>query len=131
MRGFSLRAAVGQEQLARWCLAHPAPSMQICAVAEPGTTRITPDGTRGCLSIVWADAPQHLGLQAQEEMLVTFSGEVADRHPPTAASPEGEAATTQLTEGVRLLTWGDPLLEGWLENIGGTPLRIPNIRRWA
>jgi hypothetical protein len=39
------------------------------------------------LSVVWADAPQHLGLQAQEEVLVTFSGEVADRHPPTAASP--------------------------------------------
>jgi hypothetical protein len=28
----------------------------------------------------------------------------------------------KLTEGVRLLTWGDPLLEAWLGAIRGTPL---------
>jgi hypothetical protein len=80
------------------------------------------DGTNGCLSLVWTDAPQHLGLQAQEELLVTFSGEVADRHPPTEATADDEAAIAKLTEGVRLLTWGDPLLEAWLMAIRGAPL---------
>jgi hypothetical protein len=99
---------LSQKRLATWCLAHPASGMQIAAVPEPGTNATTADGTEGCLSIVWADAPQYLGLQAQEEVLVSFSGELADRHPPTAASPGDEAATAKVTEGVRLLTWGDP-----------------------
>jgi hypothetical protein len=116
------RAALSQKRLAAWCLAHPAPGMQITTVPEPGTITAIGDGTEGCLTIVWANAPQHLGLQAQEEILVTFSGEVADRHPPTAANPGDQEATATLTEGVRLLTWGDPLLEAWLEAIRGDQL---------
>ena len=96
--------------------------MQIATVPEPATLTTTVDGTAGCLSIVWADAPQYLGLQAQEELLVTYNGEVADRHPPTAASADDEAATAKLSEGVRLLTWGDPALEAWLTAIRGAPL---------
>jgi len=116
------RAALSQKRLAAWCLAHPVPDMQIATVPEPGAITTTADGTEGCLSIVWADAPHHLGLHAQEEVLVTFSGEVADRHPPTAASPDDQVAMAKLTESVRLLTWGDPLLEAWLGAIRGTPL---------
>lgn len=118
----SSRAALSQMRLASWCLAHPAPGMHIATVPEPGTMTTTADGTNGCLSLVWADAPHHLGLQAQEELLVTFSGEVADRHPPTAASASDEATTINLSEGVRLLTWGDPLLEAWLTAIRGDQL---------
>ena len=115
-------AALSQKRLAAWCLAHPAPGMQIATVPEPGAITATVDGTEGCLSIGWADAPDHLGLHAQEEVLVTFSGELADRHPPTAASPDDQAAVGKLTEGARLLTWGDPLLEAWLEAIRGALL---------
>jgi superfamily II DNA or RNA helicase len=111
----SIRAPMSQRHLASWCLAHPTPGMQIVAVPEPGTIATIADGTEGCLSVIWPDAPQHLGLQAQEEMLVTFSGEIADRHPPTAANPDDQTATAELTEGVRLLTWGDPVLEAWLD----------------
>jgi ERCC4-related helicase len=118
----SIRAPMSQRHLASWCLAHPTPGMQIVAVPEPGTIATIADGTEGCLSVIWPDAPQHLGLQAQEEMLVTFSGEVADRHPPTSANPGDQTATAELTEGVRLLTWGDPLLEAWLECLRGVPL---------
>ena len=122
------RIAMSQTRLAAWCLAHPTPGMQIAAVPEPGTIATTADGTEGCLSIVWPDAPQHLGLQAQEEVLITFSGAVADRHPPTAASPAEQAATARLTEGVRLLTWGDPLLEAWLARVRGIPLTDADYR---
>jgi hypothetical protein len=76
----------------------------------------------GVISRAKPDTPHHLGLHAEEEVLVTFSGEVADRHPPTAASPENQATMAKLTEGVRLLTWGDPLLEAWLEATRGAPL---------
>jgi len=122
------RTALSQKRLAAWCLAHPAPGMQMSAVPEPGAIATTADGTEGCLSIIWPDAPQHLGLQAQEEVLVTFSGEVADRHPPTAASPDDQVATAKLTEGVRLLTWGDPLLGAWLESVRGVPLTDVDYR---
>ena len=116
------RAALSQKPLAVWCLAHPAPGMRIATVPEPGAITTTADGTEGCLGIVWADAPDHLALHAQEAVLVTFSGEIADRHPPTAANPDDQATTGKLTEGVRLLTWGDPLLEAWLELIRRGPL---------
>ena len=102
--------------------------MQIAAVPEPGTIATTANGTAGCLSIVWPAAPQHLGLQAEEEVPVTFNGEVADRHPPTAATADGEAVTLKLSEGVRLLTWGDPLLEAWLESVRGAPLTDAEYR---
>jgi len=36
-----------------------------------------------------------------------------------AASPGDQAATAKVTEGARLLTCGDPLLEAWLEAIRG------------
>jgi Helicase conserved C-terminal domain len=121
-------SALSQTRLAAWCLAHPTPGMQITAAPEPGTIATTADGTEGCLSFVWPGAPQHLGLQAQEEVLVTFSGEVADRHPPTAASPGDQTATAKLTEGVRLLTWGDPFLGAWLESIRGAPLTDADYR---
>jgi hypothetical protein len=76
--------------------------MQITTVLEPGTTIPIANGTEGVLSIAWPNAPQHLGLQAEEEVLVTFSGKVADRHPPTAANP-GDHAAAKPTEGVRLV----------------------------
>jgi hypothetical protein len=121
-------SALSQTRLAAWCLAHPTRAMQIAAVQEPGTIATTADGTEGCLNIVWPDAPQHLGLQAEEEVLVTFNGEVADRHPPTAASPGDQAETVKHTEGVRLLAWGDPLLEAWLESVRGAPLTDADYR---
>ena len=76
-------ALVTQEQLAAWCLAHPAPGMRILCVPEPGMATASRVGTQGCLAITWADAPAHLGIEATEEILATFNGELADRHPPT------------------------------------------------
>jgi Helicase conserved C-terminal domain len=116
------RAAVSQEQLAAWCLAHPAPGMRILCVPEPGMTTSHQSGTQGCLAITWAYAPPHLGIEVTEEILATFNGELADRHPPTALAEEDRSDDVQTTEGVRLLTWGDPYLTAWLEAIRGEPL---------
>jgi hypothetical protein len=113
---------ITQDKLAAWALAHPAPGMRIMAVPEPGATHVVQDGTRGCLAIVWAYVPPHLGIESTEEILATFSGEVADRHPPTAPAQGDEGIQGEGMEGVRLLTWGDPYLMAWLEAVRGDPL---------
>jgi superfamily II DNA/RNA helicase len=87
-------ASATREQLAAWCLAHPSPGMRVLCVPEPGMTSSNQSGTQGCLAITWADAPAHLGIEATEEILATFNGALADRHPPTAPA-EGDQ-----TEGV-------------------------------
>jgi SNF2 family DNA or RNA helicase len=120
--------SVTQEQLAAWCLAHPAPGMRILCVPEPGMTSSSQSGTQGCLGITWAYVPPHLCIEPTEEMLATFNGEVADRHPPTALAEQEGAGTIQPTEGVRLLTWGDLYLTAWLETIRGDPLTEENYR---
>ncbi len=108
-----------QRQLATWCLAHHAPGMRVTAVPEPGASETPGDGTTACLAIVWPDAPAHLGVDSTEEMMATFNGELADRHPPSGPSRNFEAGEIRNTDGVRLLTWGDPYLEAWLTAIGG------------
>jgi hypothetical protein len=113
---------VTQEQLVAWCLAHPAPGMRIITVPEPGANTVVQDGTRGCLAITWAYAPPQLGIDPTEEVLATFSGELADRHPPTAPGEGESGMEVEGKEGVRLLTWGDPYLTAWLETVRGTPL---------
>src|SRR5262245_30040743 len=77
-----------QAELAYWCLQHPAPGMQVRTVPEPGTERLATDGTAGCLAVTWPYAPPHLGIGSTEEVLATFSGEVADRHPPTGPTTD-------------------------------------------
>jgi hypothetical protein len=114
--------SVTQGQLAAWCLAHPAPGMRIIVVPEPGTNAVIQDGTRGCLAITWAYAPPHLGIDPTEEILVTFSGALADRHPPTAPGEGEHGVAVEGKAGVRLLTWGDPYLTAWLEAVRGAPL---------
>jgi hypothetical protein len=52
----------------------------------------------------------------------TFSGEVADRHPPTGPTTDEAGVEQPGQEGVRLLTWGDPYLTAWLEAVRGEPL---------
>lgn len=122
------RAPVTQEQLAAWCLAHPAPGMRILCVPEPGMEAVRQSGTQGCLAITWAYAPPHLGIEATEEILATFNGALADRHPPTALVEGDQTQGLQGTEGVRLLTWGDPYLTAWLEAIRGEPLTEGDYR---
>src|SRR5207302_6616608 len=73
-----------QDQLATWCLVHPGPGMRVLGVPEPGSGSPATSGSRGCISLVWALAPSHLGITSTEEVLVTFNAELADRHPPTA-----------------------------------------------
>ncbi len=110
--------SVTQEGLAVWCLTHLAPGMSIAAIPEPGAQVVELDGRRACFSFTWEGAPSHLGILDNEELLVTFSGELADRHPPTAKSGDDEEqimATSR--EGVRLLTWGDPILDTWLRTL--------------
>jgi hypothetical protein len=121
-------APATQEQLAAWCLAHPAPGMRILCVPEPGMTTSYQSGTQGCLAITWADAPAHLGIEATEEILATFNGQLADRHPPTAVAEGGQSGGVQATEGVRLLTWGGPYLTAWLDAIRGEPLSEADYR---
>jgi len=114
--------SVAQGQLATWCLAHAAPGMRIIVVPEPGTNAVGQDGTQGCLAITWAYAPPHLGLAPTEEVLVTFHGALADRHPPTAPGEGEQGVEVEGKAGVRLLTWGDPYLTAWLEAVPGAPL---------
>jgi hypothetical protein len=102
--------------------------MRILSVPEPGMTTSHQSGTQGCLAITWADAPSHLGIETTEEILATFNGSLADRHPPTAPAEEDQTEGVQGTEGVRLLTWGDPYLTAWLEAIRGEPLTEGDYR---
>jgi hypothetical protein len=120
----SAPASVSQSQLAAWCLAHPAPGMRIITVPEPGTQSAPQDGLRGCLAVAWPYAPPHVGIASDEEFLATFDGELADRHPPTGPSETSDGTVTAGREGVRLLTWGDPLLTAWLEAIRGAALAV-------
>ena len=53
----------------------------------------------------------------------TFSGEAADRHPPTGPTTDEAGVEHPGKEGVRLLTWGDPYLTAWPEPIRGEPLK--------
>jgi ERCC4-related helicase len=115
-------APTTQDQLANWCLLHPAPGMRVLGVPEPGRASAAQLGSQGCLSLVWALAPAHVGITSTEEVLVTFSAELADRHPPTAPGEAEDGTRVPGREGVRLLTWGDPLLAAWLEAIRGEPL---------
>ncbi|WP_159690405.1 DEAD/DEAH box helicase [Cognatazoarcus halotolerans] len=113
--------SVSQEELAAWCLTHVPPGMSIMAIPEPGSQTTESDGRRACFRLTWQGAPAPLGILDDEELLVTFNGELADRHPPTAKSADDEEEITATSgEGVRLLTWGDPLLVSWLEAFAGT-----------
>jgi hypothetical protein len=111
-----------QLELARWCLLHPAPGMIVRTVPEPGTSALAAEGALGCVGIVWPYAPSHLGISGTEEVVATFNGEVADRHPPTGPTEEASGVDVPGHEGVRLLTWGDPYLTAWLEAVRGAPL---------
>lgn len=102
-----------QEQLAGWCLSNPAPGMRITSSPEPGNSAALENPLRACYTLAWNYPPPELGIEPGEEVMVTFSGEVADRHPPTA-SVEPVNGDRRQREGVRLLTWGDELLTAWL-----------------
>jgi len=119
---------VTQQQLAAWCLGHPAPGMRITVVPAPGTTTVSQDGTRGCLAITWAYVPGHLGIDSTEEIQATFNGELADRHPPTGPASADGSSEPEGREGLRLLTWGDPYLTAWLEALRGEPLSDDDYR---
>jgi len=108
-----------QAELAYWCLQRPAPGMQVRSVPEPGMNTLAVDGTAGCLTITWPYAPPHLGIGSTEEVLGTFSGELADRHPPTGPTTDTAGVDHPGREGVRLLAWGDPYLTAWLEAVRG------------
>jgi hypothetical protein len=96
--------------------------MQIRNVPEPGTDRLGTDGTAGCLAITLPYAPTQLGMGSIEEVLATFSGELADHHPPTGPTTDAAGVEHPGKEGVRLLTWGDPYLTARLEVVRGEPL---------
>lgn len=105
-----------QDDLAAWCLAHPAPGMHIIAVPEPENQAIVADALGGCHSIRWLYAPAHLGVAPHDEILVTFNGGLADKYPPTSQEIDIVEPSQTGREGVRLLTWGDPYLQAWLES---------------
>lgn len=94
----------------------------------PGTDRLATDGTVRYLIITWPYAPPNLGIGSTEEVLATFSGEVADRHPPTGPTTDATGVEYPGKEGVRLLTLGDPYLTAWLEAVRGEPLTDKDYR---
>lgn len=92
--------------------------MPIEVVPEPNSIGPASIGPRACLSITWSEIPDSWGVDSTETILATFNGELADRHPPTAiVNPDDAFQRGRVREGVRLLTWGDPYLEAWLEAI--------------
>jgi hypothetical protein len=117
-----------QAELAYWCLQHPAAGMQIRTVPEPDSDRLATDGAAGCMSITWPYAPPHLGIGSTEEVLATFSGEVAHQHPPTGPTTDADGVEQPGKEGVRLLTWGDSYLVAWLEAVRSEPLTEADYR---
>jgi hypothetical protein len=108
---------ITQDMLADWCLKNLAPGMRIEVVSEPGAASVPKNPTDACLAITWTHVPPHLGMNPTNTVLTTFNGALADRHPPTAyCQTENSMAKKQLyKEGIRLLTWGDPFLEAWLQ----------------
>jgi hypothetical protein len=66
-----------------------------------------------------AEAPPQPGIGSTEEVLATFSGEVANRHRPTGPTSDEAGVEHPGKEGVRLLNWGDPYLAAWLEAVRG------------
>ncbi len=56
----------------------------------------------GCLGITWPYAPPHLGIAGTEEILATFSGELADRHPPTEPTQDRDCGSGCNVEQVLL-----------------------------
>lgn len=117
-----------QAQLAGWCLAHPAPGMGIRSLPEPGLETVAADGQRACLGITWLTVPAELGIDGTEEILATFDGALADRHPPTGPSQAEDGSVQRGHEGVRLLTWGDPYLHAWLLAMRGEPLTLDDYQ---
>jgi hypothetical protein len=102
--------------------------MRIVTIPEPGLETAAHDGRRACLSITWAYAAAELGIDGTEEVLATFDGELADRHPPTGPSEAEDGSIRRGQEGVRLLTWGDPYLQAWLLAVRGEPLTDMDYR---
>jgi hypothetical protein len=49
-----------QEELAYWCLQHPAPGMLIRTVPEPNGQVLAADSAASCLGITWPYAPSAL-----------------------------------------------------------------------
>ena len=123
----SLAPPVKQAELADWCIAHPPRGMVLTPCAEPGNDETDPDRLKACYKLRWSNAPVRLGLQADDEVMVTFDPEMADRHPPTA--PQEDSLFLPGYKGVRYLTWGDPLLEDWLLSVRGDELREDEWRQ--
>jgi hypothetical protein len=80
-----------------------------------------------------AEAPLQLGVGSTEEVLATFSGEAAGRHPPAGPTTDEAGVEHPGKEGVRLLTWGDPYLTAWQGAVRGEPLSeaTPRDASWA
>ncbi len=101
-----------QKELAYWCMQHPASGMLIRSIPKPDGEVLTADGAVSCLAITWPYAPPHLGVGGNEGILATFSGELADRHPPTGPTTDFTGVEQPGHEGIRLLTWGRSISDG-------------------
>jgi hypothetical protein len=111
---------VAQAELAAWCLAHPPAGMSLDPAPEPSAEAAPTVGA--CWFLRWAEAPAYLGIAPDEAVTVTFDPAVADRHPPTGPQDDDSGPVQPGTEGVRLLTWGEPLLVAWLTAVLGERL---------
>lgn len=111
---------VTQAELAAWCLAHPPAGMSLEPAPEPGAEAAPAAGA--CWFLRWPEAPAYLGIEPVETVTVTFDPAVADRHPPTGPQEDDSGLAQPGTEGVRLLTWGEPLLTTWLTAVLGERL---------
>ena len=113
-------APLTQRELADW-LPHRRPSGLRLIPFTPDTSVRTPSFPDCTFILTWAGAPASLGIRDGDEVRVTLDPAIADAFPPTAPSAD-EGVERGHREGIRLLTWGDPLLEAWLEALRGATL---------
>jgi hypothetical protein len=124
---FAPSPPVSQAELSAWCLAHPAVGMRVTAVPEPGSELPPVEGQGACYELCWPDAPGYLGIDPENPVLITFDPLLADRHPPTGPQEDEAGGDRPATEGVRLLTWGEPLLTAWLSSLLGERLTLSEL----
>jgi hypothetical protein len=116
----AIAAPVTQRELTEWLPDHRLPRMRLLPFT-PETSAKTA-GFPDCTFVLrWPGAPECLGIGEADEIRVTFDPAIADAFPPTAPSGE-EDNEKEHREGIRLLTWGDPLLEAWAEALREQPL---------
>lgn len=114
-------APITQQDLAEWLPNHRPSGLHLMPFT-PETSVVTAGFRDSTFILTWQGAPKSLGIGDGDEVRVTFDPAIADAFPPTAPSAGGSRVEGTRREGIRPLTWGEPLLEARLGALRGAPL---------